>query len=304
MEVAMAIEEQFVIMFVFVLIGYMFFRRGLITQEGSRSLANLLVFLALPSIVVNSFSVEFTSKRCMALLLGAVLTVVALGIAVGVAKRLRFKNEIDHFAAVFSNPGFFGVPLIAAVCGADSVFYIAVYIAFLNILQWTYGIAVLKKEKMDIDIKKICLSPFVISLLAGLILFFGKIQLPSILDDIIRTSASINMPLAMIVTGIYLAQTDIKNMLLRWSLYKVSFVRLAVIPVVVAAMLSFVPDTYRELKLCILIAAACPVGTNVAVYSQIENCDYTYAVQTVVMSTLLSVVSLPIIVGLAQIIWR
>lgn len=142
-----------------------------------------------------------------------------------------------------------------------------------------------------------------ISLAFGLIIFLSGAQLPDIIDHVLTDSSALNAPLAMILCGVYLSQTDIMSMLLRRSLYKVSSIRLILIPSVAFIMLCLVPDRFYILKLSLLIATASPVGTNVAIYAQLEDLNYPYAIETVVNSTLLSIVTIPSIVLFAQYLW-
>ena len=95
-----------------------------------------------------------------------------------------------------------------------------------------------------------------------------------------------------------------KKMVTRKKAYGVSAIRLLVVPAISALILMLVPNTYLDLKLAILIATACPVGSNVAVYAQLHGKDYGYAVETVVMSTILSVISIPLVLSVVQMIWK
>ena len=103
--------------------------------------------------------------------------------------------------------------------------------------------------------------------------------------------------------GVYLAQSHPTDMIRRAGLYKVALSRLFIAPLVTLALLSLLPASMLDMKLAILIAQACPVGLNVAVYAQLHDADYVYAVETVVVSVLVSLVSIPLVVGLAQLVW-
>ncbi|MBR0051944.1 MAG: AEC family transporter, partial [Firmicutes bacterium] len=103
--------------------------------------------------------------------------------------------------------------------------------------------------------------------------------------------------------GVYLAQTDLKKMLGRRSLYLISALRLIVIPALSLLILMLFPVSMEQMRTVLLIVAACPVGSNVAVYAQLHNKDYPYAVETVVISTLLSIVTIPFILYLSSLIW-
>ena len=107
----------------------------------------------------------------------------------------------------------------------------------------------------------------------------------------------------MFTVGIYLAQTDLIGMLKKKSVYMVSAVRLVIIPLVTLLLLALLPASLHDMKLAILLANACPVGSNVAVYAQLHGKDYPYAVETVVISTLLSILTIPAVVSLVPLIW-
>ena len=107
----------------------------------------------------------------------------------------------------------------------------------------------------------------------------------------------------MFTVGIYLAQTSIPGMVRRKSLYVVSFVRLLAVPLISLLLLSLLPQSLSDMKMALLLAIACPVGSNVAVYAQLHGKDYGYAVETVVISTLLSALTIPALAWLTSFIW-
>ena len=292
-------------MFLLTGIGYLLFKTGKITQEGSRSLGNILIYLALPAVIINGFRVECTPEHMMGILYSAVAAAVLLPVSILIARMFFRKDAIAAFAGAFSNPGFFGIPLIIASLGQGSVFYVACFIAFLNIGQWTYGVSVLTGQpvRQGFQPGKLIRAPFVIAILTGLALFFTQLPLPSVLSGCLSAAASLNTPLAMFTVGIYLAQTNIREMLRKKSLYAVSAVRLAVIPAAAILLLTLLPQSFHDMKTALLLAAACPVGSNVAVYAQLHGKDYPYAVETVIISTLFSLVTIPAAVWLTGLIW-
>ena len=109
---------------------------------------------------------------------------------------------------------------------------------------------------------------------------------------------------AMIILGIYLAQLPFKEMLKGKEVYLCAVLRLVVIPLLSMAALSLLPAEYNTIKLAVLIAATAPVGSNVAIFAQINKKDYTQAVKTICLSTVLCVFTIPIIVGIANALWR
>lgn len=303
MEMAWILFQQVAVMFVLVAIGFALYKTGKVTGEGSRCMGNLLVFLSLPCVIVNGFLVERTPERVAGLAISTVAALAVLGVSTLISYFAFRGRGIEQCAAAYSNPGFFGIPLIAAALGADAVFYIAPFIGVLNLLQWTYGVTVISGQKGRLRLKTLLTAPFLLAILAGMTLFLTRLSLPVLVAKPISYLAGINTPLAMVVLGVYLAQTDRKKLFGTAAVYAVSAMRLAVIPLVSLALLSLLPAGWNQLKLAVLIAIACPVGSNVAVYAQLHHKDYAYAVAAVTNSTLFSIVSIPLLVLLANRVW-
>ena len=313
------ILQQVIIMFLLAGIGCIMYKTGKISAEGSKSLANILLYLCLPCVIINGFLAEFSRERVIGLIISTGIALLVLLMSILISRLLCGKNAIDCFAGAFSNPGFFGVPLIAATLSDGAVFYIAAFIAFLNLMQWIYGVSLLensdengnlfkgkKSDRLGMGelFKKLRKAPFTIAIIIGLLFFFTRIQMPGIIGKCIGIIANMNTPLAMFTIGIYLAQTDVVKMIRKASLYRVSMVRLAVIPIVTLLLLWLVPNDLMEMKTAILIASACPVGSNVAVYAQLHEKNYPYAVETVVISTIISIITIPAVISVAGIIWK
>lgn len=300
MTAALLIARQIAIMFLYMLIGFLLFRRGLVTKEGSRALAHLLLYCVLPCVIINSFLTERTAENTRQLLVSIGAGALLLLLSMAVAALLFRGSGIDNFAAAFSNAGFMGFPLITALLDSSAVFFAAGFVALLNALQWTYGQWLLSRDVRQIRLRAVLGNPIILSLFAGLVLFFTQIPLPGLVTDTVSALTALNAPLAMIILGVYLAQTDLLRMFRTGRLYWVSAVRLVLIPLLSLAVLMLLPAEYRDIKAALLLVAAAPVGSNVAVYAQKLNLDYTWAVQTVCVSTLLSIVTMPAIIFLMQ----
>ena len=299
------LAKQILQMFLLAGIGYLLFRCNKITEEGSKALGNILIYVSLPAVIINGFLIERTPEHLSGLLWSAAGALVLLLLSVLVSHFVFRRDGIGAFAAAFSNPGFFGVPLIIASLGSGAVFYAAPFIAFLNIGQWTYGVSRLTGQPVREGFQpgKLIRAPFVIAILCGLFLFLTQLPLPDIIRSCISTAAGLNTPLAMFTVGIYLSQTDLKRMFLHGRVYGVAALRLLVIPTLAVALLSLLPASMHDMKTVLTISIACPVGSNVAVYAQLHGKDYPYAVETVVISTLFSLLTIPLIVLLTSQIW-
>lgn len=295
MATVFIVLRQIVIMFLYMAIGGLLFQKGLITKEGSKSLANLLLYVVLPCVVVKSFCVARTPERTSGLLVSFLAALGILLLAMAVSHLLFKKNPIDDFGAAFSNAGFMGFPLVAAVQGSEAIFYAAGFVALLNALQWTYGQSLISGDPSYRSPKAILKNPLVLSLLLGILIFCFELPVPAIASDLLAALAALNAPLAMVILGVYLAQTDARTLFNDPHLYVVAAARLVLIPLLTAWMLKLLPAQYAAITTTLVIVAAAPIGSNVAVYAQKLGKDYAYAVRGVCLSTLLSAITMPLL---------
>lgn len=300
MATVFIVLRQIVIMFVYMAIGGLLFQKGLITKEGSKSLANLLLYAVLPCVVVKSFCVARTPERTSGLLVSFLAALGILLLAMAVSHLLFKKNPIDDFGAAFSNAGFMGFPLVAAVQGSEAIFYAAGFVALLNALQWTYGQSLISDDPGYRSPKAILKNPLVLSLLLGMLIFCFEIPVPAIASDLLAALSALNAPLAMVILGVYLAQTDPKTLFNDPHLYVVAAARLVLIPLLTILVLKLLPAEYAAIATTLVIVAAAPIGSNVAVYAQKLGKDYAYAVRGVCLSTLLSAITMPLLMLFAN----
>lgn len=298
------ILKQSLTMGIYMLIGFFLCRSGKVTKEGSSTIATMLLWLVIPAVIVDSFCVEFTLEKLADLGLSALIGALVLAVSLMMARLIFPRHPIDQFAAGFSNAGFIGIPLVRAALGEEAVFYLVGMVALLNILQWSYGTAVLTGERSSMSAKKILCNPIMVGVAAGLLLFVTGLgaKLPAVAASAIDGIAALNTPLAMITLGCYLSQTKILTLVTTARLYWLSIVRLVLIPGAVLLLLWVLPAD-PAIKHTIFVAAAAPVGANVAVYAQLHKLDYPYACQTVALSTVLSIAILPIMAMLAEILF-
>ena len=301
MDIVLLLLKQNLIMFLYLLIGYFLFRKKLVSTQGSADIGRMLLYVVMPIAIIKSYLVDFSMAKLEGLAVSFVLAILSLLLAIMIA-RLFFKKDsgTERFGVAFSNAGFIGIPLVQMTLGEEAVFYVASFVALLNILQWTYGVLVITGDKSAISFAKIRTNPIVLSFMAGILLFFLPVSLPAAVTGIIGTIASMNGPLAMIVLGVYLAQIPLKSLFTDKKVYLATAVRLLVIPALTIVLMMLFPDKYLMVKLTILIAASAPVGSNVAIFAQIYDKDYTQAVKEVCMSTLFGIITLPIMMGIAN----
>lgn len=300
MESAWIVLRQTAVMAILMAVGYLLFRFKKISVEGSKSMASLLFWVAIPSVILNSFCIPRTAEKDQILCQSTILAIVALGLAMIVSWLVYRKKPIDEFGSAFSNAGFIGIPLVQAAYGQEMVFGIVALIALLNILQCTWGILVMTHKRESVAPAALLKNPIIWASVLGVILYLSGAgaYLPDVVTSAVGFSAGMNTPIAMMVLGVYLAQTNLRSMVTDPGLYGLSLLRIVVIPTLTLAVFLLLPfDT--TLRMAVFVAAAAPVGANVAIYAQLHGLDYQYACKTVTLTTLLSVILLPLMVALA-----
>lgn len=304
MKIVTLLFRQNAIMFLYLFIGYALYKKKVLTTYGSAEIGRLLLYVIMPAAILKSFMKEFSEEMLLSFLMSFAAALGALLLSMFVSNLVfRGKSEIRQFGAAFSNAGFIGIPLVQMTLGEEAVFYVASFVAILNVLQWTYGVFIITGDKTKISLKKIAGNPIMISLITGLILFFLPIKLPDLAMGVFGTLASMNGPLAMIVLGTYLAQVSFKELFTDRLTYLCVSVRLLFIPVLTLGCFSLIPNRYETIRLAILLAAAAPVGSNVAIFAQIYHKKYTDAVKDVCVSTIFSILTIPLVFALTGLIW-
>ena len=260
----------------------------------------MLLYVVMPTAIIKSYIADFSPDMLAELAVSFAAALLSLILAILISRAAFRKEEsLERFGAAFSNAGFIGIPLVQMTLGSDAVFYIASFVALLNILQWTYGVLIMTRDRSAVSAKKIATNPIVISFLIGLSLFFLPFTLPETLESVVTTVSGMNGPLAMIILGVYLAQIPLKSLFKDGVVLRCTLIRLVVIPLLTIPVLMIFPARYTLIKFAVLIAAAAPVGSNVAIFAQIYDLDYTRAVKEICLSTLLCIVTLPLISGIA-----
>lgn len=293
--------QQTIIMFLLMLFGLLLSRLGAITEQGSKDMANILLYAVIPCVIVRSYITEYSAQKLYALGISAVIAVVAFIVTIAVAWiAFGMRHRIENFSTAFGNAGFIGIPLVTSVFGAEAAFYVVAFSSMLNLLQWTYGIVIISGNPKTINVKKVFVNPVFISMMVGLVLFLTGFTLPSIVGNTIGLIADANTPLAMLVLGFYLSQVKPRELFCGAKLYLVAALRLFVIPLLTALAFLPLPFARGEVALITLVAAATPVATSTGIFAQKFGQDYRSAVTQVCFSTIVSVASIPIVIWIAE----
>ena len=286
--------EQVVVMFLLMLAGAGAYRVHLISDEGSRQLTQLLLYLCNPALMISSLALPFDVQLFKQGALAAGVSVIVV-LAALISARLIFPGDqgVEQFGVAFCNAGFIGIPLVSQLLGEGC----------LPLFVWTVGLTLITGDAAGIRWRKIFGNPAMIAFLIGFALFLLPVPIPAALGQTLSFLSACNTPLGMIVLGVFLAQCPIREIFANRKSYAVSFGRLVVAPLASLALLSLLPASLTEMKLTIYIAGCTPVGVLLAMLSQKAGKDCRYGATLVCLSTLLSLFSLPPMIGLALRLW-
>lgn len=300
MNIFFVVLQQIVIMLIFAALGFAFFKKGIISIEGNRSMGNILISVAIPSIIIKSYIIPFSTAKFRELAICTLLSVLTMVISTFIAgvffKRL---DLVDEFATVYANVGFFGIPLVQAILGNEAIFYLSTHIAIMNVFQWSYGNYVMSDRRKFPSVKIMLRNPIILAVPLGMLLFFLPFETPAIITEVFELGATVSVPLSMLVVGAYLAQARLRDIFFSKTLYLTSIVSLVLIPATVAIILYFVPTEYTAIKMTLFIATATPIATTVPTIVEMSGQNYSRAVLAVCQSTVLSILSLPVTISLA-----
>ena len=307
MENFLLVAKQVAILFVLIGAGAVCRRARLVDEFSIRGMVNVLVTVVTPALIIECFQRPFESSMFAQF---AIAFAVAAGMHVFLIVLSRYtakgsENELPvlRVATVFSNAGFMGIPLEYAILGPKGVFYGIVYVTMFNLFMWTWGLDRMKNEKcrMKNERLKMFVNPGTVGLLIGLPLFLFSVTLPEVVRTPVKLMSELNTPLAMLVIGYYLAGADFKSVLRSRQAHFATFIRLVASPLVLVAVFYLLRGSLdRTMMLALTIAAAAPVGAMVTMFASKYSRDVDLSVGLVSGSTIVSIFTMPPIVGLAM----
>ena len=304
METGITIFYQIVKMFLMMSIGYFLYSKKWVNEDGSQQMANILLRICAPAITIVSFNIEFSKEKLYGIIVAFVLSFLSIIIGLIVARIVYGnKNRIEQFAIGFSNSVFMGLPLVQGLLGIEYVMYISAYMVVFNLLSWTIGIYLVSGRKDLITPKLILTSPAMIGLVIGFIVFVSPIKLPFIIEESLSIVGSMNTPLAMIVLGTYVAKSNIVEVFKNKQAYIVSLYRLIIVPIVIMLVFILIPNTYMDIKKVVIIASSTPTAVTVAMLAQQYGGDFKQGAIIISLTTIFCLITMPLMIMLAQVIW-
>ncbi|MBE6903140.1 MAG: hypothetical protein E7480_00835 [Ruminococcaceae bacterium] len=305
MTLAFTVFIRVFIMFLLLLVGIISYKTKLVDDNGVKQLTNILLYVVNPAILLKAFITDFTPELLKGLLIAFALAIVAhiVGILINAVFWSSKKESVGvlRFASMYSNAGFMAIPLISGVYGNTGVFFSSAYLVIFNLFSWTHGISLINKKQSIKQSLKNCINPVIISIIIGLPIFFFKIPIWNPIYVSIDYVAQINTPLAMIIAGIFVIKSDILSAFKTLKVYKSALLKLFIIPLIMAVIMHLfkVPETIAVTS---LIATACPTATTTILFSEKFGADSSLAVKLYTLSTLSSIITLPIVIWIYKIL--
>lgn len=295
----MIVFNQVVIMVGLIAIGYAAFKLNVLSKEGSKEISKFLTVFITPVVIVKSFMVESSPEKTQMLVYSLMLGAISLLITFIFAYFTEKKNPALQYGLSFSNAGFIGIPLILNTLGSEALFYMLAFFSLQVISVWTLGIFMLTRDRSMISLKQLLQTPTIWAIFVGLFVYFTQLTFPTSIISIIGNISATYSPLAMFVVGTLLAEIRLRDMFGDHEVYIMIALRLIIIPLVTAFVFVFIPgasELHILTKTAIVIVSSAPAGANTAILSHMFDLNTKQAVKAVTLSTLLSVVSIPIIV--------
>ena len=303
MEAFLAVIIKVAVILILILVGYFVVKKGMFSQKGLSEVTDFLIHIVTPCLIISSFmTADSGTLEAMDLFLAVALPVVSIAISIALSyllfrKEMKPRQKVLRFAMIFSNVGFMGVPLVEGIVGAGGVLYSSFFIAVFNVICWTYGYAMMGGGR--VSLKTLLLNPGVIGLAIGLPIYFLNIRLPELIASPIEMLAEVNTPLAMLVVGGYIARVELKAFFSDLAVYKMSALRLLVAPALYLAVALLVRPN-DTLLLSSVIQAATPVAATCVLLAVQHGGDAELASKCVAVTTVISVLTIPVFTVLTQ----
>ena len=300
----LTVLNQVIILLLLMALGVILTKKNIFTEAGVKSMTDLVLLFVTPCVIIKSFIREFDPSTLKAILISfaAAVAVHILFIAVSLllcrSKDIA-RRRVLRFGIVFTNCGYMSLPLQEAVLGADGVLYGASFIAIFNLIVWSYGITQMSGNTKYISPKKLLFNPGIIGLLVGLIIFLCSIPVPQVIAAPIGYLAALNTPLPMLIIGYHLAHSNLLKALKDTECLIAVAIRLILLPLLAIGGL-YLCGLRGDLFVSVVIAACAPTAAITTMFSAKFNQATELSVNMVSLSTVISLITIPLLVTFAQ----
>ncbi len=292
--------NQILILFIMMFIGVAAKRTKTIDDNAHKAISALLIRVSLPALVLSSTNFERTPEVIPNMLqIAGITAIYYLAVILGcilITRLFKFDSKTSSVfisLIVFANVGFMGYPVVRAFFEEIGVFYASIVNMFFNILLWTYGILLFNKEN-GIDYKKL-INIGTLSSITAVFIFLFQIKLPYVLFSALDITGRMTAPLSMILIGASIAEVNFSSLFTNRKVFAVAIIRLLAIPLSTAFILKSLGFNSMVISICTIMAAM-PAGATNAIFSKEFDVEPLFASIGVFISTLLSIITLPVII--------
>ena len=285
-------------------LGFLLGKLKLISPKTNKDLVNLLLTVFMPASLFAAFPTAYndeTSDLFKSGLLAGVLVIVALIIVSKIIfnkklydDKLRYESQ---FALIFNNATFLGYPIIASTFGEQGVIPYCGFIIAFNIALFSYGVYLFKHKVDGKLILNVITNPNIIAVVLGVIVFITGFQLPSFATDAVKFTGNATTALSVICVGYMLSNAKFLKLIKKWKLILTAAAQLVLGPLIAYWLLTLLNFPTEVIAVCTLIQAL-PTATSLGLFASKYGGDQTEASELVTVSTLLSIVLMPIMVSL------
>ena len=307
MQISLLLMEEIVKLFVIMFMGYAVVKAGLMKSSESKSVSVILVYLVIPCVIIKAFQVDYTPdvQKGLFLAIAAAVAIHILFLLITIPLKKIFQMDvIEQATSIYSNAGILVIPLVQELLGQDYVIYSSAYIAVQLILLWTQGKNMLCEEE-KLEWKKIFLNVNIISIIAGIVLFLFRIKLPAGVQDVLGMMNNMIGPLGMLLAGMAIAEVPLKSIFTKKRNYLSVAFRLILYPVLGLFLMKAIQivvnlENSSQILLTVYLACVTPACASVTSMAQLYDKDAAYASSLYVLTTLLSIVTMPVMVYLYE----
>lgn len=305
--ISLLLMKQIGELFLMMLMGFIVVKAKLIKAEESKSLSIVSLYVIMPCVIINAFQIQYSESVKNGLILAfiaAILIHIVLLILVKVLEKIFHLDVVEKVSVIYSNSGNLIIPIVTSVLGKEWVIYSSAFLSVQLIVLWTHGRMVLCGDK-KIDLKKILLNVNIISILLGILFFITRIQLPNIINETMGSVSVMIGPISMIVAGMLIGNMNLKQVFSYKRIYLINFLRMILCPVVILLILKYsglsnFSSDGKMILLISLLATITPSASAITQMSQIYGKNAEYASAINVVTTIVCIITMPIMVWLYQ----
>ena len=293
----MAIIQLQLQIFLLVAIGYLLSKLGMLVLVTRKQLTDLVIYVILPCNIVESFQVDLTHDLLISAGIVLVLGFAAQGLYallnLFLYRRFDSRRQINlKYGTICSNAGFMGLPLSLSIFGPTGLMYASVALLPIRLFMWSAGLSLYTSTTKKQVLKTLATHPCIIAVFVGFALMLSGLQLPAFLNDTIDSLGNCCTALSMVVIGAILSDVDPRTVLEPAVLYYV-VIRLIAIPAFLFGVLWLLKVDALVTGI-IVILSAMPAGSTTAMLAQKYDQDPEFASKMVFLSTLASLITLPL----------